>query len=244
MSGSVPSAFLRPSLGLVPRFLRSFPGLPSGAGRDSRPAAVPGDPLAVAADLTGAPAAAVSPGGVEIQPPAVVALALAQQRAGPGVGEQFDGVAGDEGEQGVALGGGGQLPDEAAASSRTARSPGGGPAARALTSSSARSAARPATSALINSATYDRSSVKACSQSVPGTGSGCRPGRARHRSARRRAAARSRVVQRNPSLSPPGPGRCARSRTAARTRANPYLLQCPATCRAVTPAVGALDAYS
>lgn len=56
-----------------------------------------------------------APGGVEIQPPAVVALALAQQRAGPGIGEQFDGVAGDDGEQGVALGGRGQLPDEAAA---------------------------------------------------------------------------------------------------------------------------------
>lgn len=75
---------------------------------------MPGDALPVAAQLAGAPAAPVAPGGVQVDPGAAVTLAGPQQGPVAGVGQQLDGVPGHGGEQGPALHAAAQLPYEVA----------------------------------------------------------------------------------------------------------------------------------
>ncbi|CAK7284192.1 hypothetical protein SGPA1_30065 [Streptomyces misionensis JCM 4497] len=81
----------------------------SGTGGQGGPPPVPGDPLPVAADLAGAPAAASAPGGVQIDQRAVVPLALPHGGPRGGVGDQLHGVPGEEGEQRGGPGGRGQF---------------------------------------------------------------------------------------------------------------------------------------
>lgn len=81
--------------------------------RERDPPAVPRDPLPVPAHLAGAPPPPASPGGVEVQQRAAVRLAFAHGGPRQGVGEEVDGVAGEEGEEGGASRRLGQLPPQA-----------------------------------------------------------------------------------------------------------------------------------
>lgn len=100
----------------------------SAAGDGGAPA-VPGDPLAVPADLAGAPASAAAAGRVDVHQRAVVPRALPQRGPRDRVGEQLDRVPRDHGEQGGALRRRVQPPYEGAVF--TAYGTGAGVAARA-----------------------------------------------------------------------------------------------------------------